>query len=321
MKINISQTAIEVIQSEAGAINGLQKFINDDFVKTVEAIHHCKGRLIVSGVGKSAIVAQKMVATFNSTGTPALFMHAADAIHGDLGMIQPADIVMLISNSGESAEIKALIPLTKNLGNTLVGMVGNLSSYLAIHSDMVVNATVEVEACPYNLAPTSSTTAQMVMGDALAICLIKLNGFTNEDFARLHPGGNLGKRLYLTVDALYKQNPQPKVNEDTSLKEIINTLSKGRMGAVAVVKADDDTLAGVITEGDVMRKLNITETLTDIAATDILNANPKTIPPSALATQALEMLKQYDINQLIVADGNKFLGFIHFHDLVKEGIG
>ena len=320
MKKSISQIAVEVIQSEVNAINGLQKFINEAFEKAVNIIYQCKGRLVISGIGKSAIIAQKIVATLNSTGTPALFMHAADAIHGDLGMLQPADIILIISKSGESPEIKALVPLIKNLGNTLIGMVGHTTSYLAVHSDIILNTTVESEACPHNLAPTNSTTAQMVMGDALAVCLIELNGFTGNDFAKLHPGGNLGKRLYLTVETLYKQNAQPKVNEYASLKEVINVLSKGRMGALAVVK-EDDVLTGIITEGDVMRALNNTERLTDITAKDILNTHPKTIRPSALATQAFELLKQYDINQLIVTDDNRYLGFIHFHDLVREGIG
>ena len=320
MKKSISQIAVDVLQSEVNAINGLQKFINEAFEKAVDIIYHCKGRLVISGIGKSAIIAQKIVATLNSTGTPALFMHAADAIHGDLGMLQPADVILVISKSGESPEIKALVPLIKGLGNMLIGMVGNATSYLAVHSDIILNTTVESEACPHNLAPTNSTTAQMVMGDALAVCLIELNGFTGNDFARLHPGGNLGKRLYLTVDTLYKQNAQPKVDENASLKEVINVLSKGRMGALAVVK-ENESLIGIITEGDVMRKLNNTERLTDITAKEILNTQPKTIQPSALATQAFELLKQYDINQLIVADNNKYLGFIHFHDLVREGIG
>jgi arabinose-5-phosphate isomerase len=279
----------------------------------------CKSRLIVSGVGKSAIIAQKIVATFNSTGTPAIFMHAADAIHGDLGMVQPEDIVLIISKSGESAEIKILVSLIKNFGNRIIGMTGSNKSFLAKQSDLFLNTTVPEEACPNNLAPTSSTTAQMVMGDTLAVSLMELRGFSSADFARFHPGGALGKKLYLRVQDMYIHNQKPKVLPDTSLKAVILEITSKRLGATAVVD-EQNKLQGIITDGDLRRMLEKDVVLEKVTATAIMNASPKTIAASALAIQALDLMRSKDINQLIVTHENEYLGFIHLHDLVREGI-
>jgi arabinose-5-phosphate isomerase len=320
MHSKIQQIALRTIGIETAAIAGLESFIDASFEKAVNSIHQSKGRLVVSGIGKSAIVGQKIIATLNSTGTPSLFMHAADAIHGDLGMMQADDIVIVISKSGESPEIKLLVPLIKNAGNLLIGMIGNTNSFLAQHADILLNTTVEKEACPNNLAPTSSTTAQMVMGDALAVCLMELNAFTGKDFAKFHPGGNLGKRLYLRVEDLYKQNAAPKVFENTTLKDAIIEISKGRLGATAVVNEADEVI-GIITDGDVRRLLEKTDNLGNIVAADILSKNPKTILGELMAVEALEILRAHDISQLIVADSNKkYRGFIHLHDLLREGI-
>ena len=320
MKQNIIETGKRTVQLEAASVAGLELFINEQFERAVKAVQSCKGRMVVSGVGKSAIVGQKIVATLNSTGTPALFMHAADAIHGDLGMIQKEDVVMLISKSGESPEIKLLVPLIKNFGNILIGMIGSVNSLLAQQSDIVLNTTVSQEACPNNLAPTSSTTAQMVMGDALAVCLMELNGFTGKDFAKYHPGGNLGKRLYLRVQDLYESNAKPKVTEDTLLKEVILQISRSRLGATAVVD-ENDFLTGIITDGDVRRMLENIDDLHKVTAATIKTMHPKTIQPEALAVQALEMLRSNDISQLVVTtvDG-KYLGILHLHELIREGI-
>jgi arabinose-5-phosphate isomerase len=320
MNGEIKQSALLTIELEAQSIAGLKAFIDDGFQKVVETIHDSKGRVVVTGIGKSAIVGQKIVATLNSTGTPALFMHAGDAIHGDLGMIQDDDVVIVISKSGESPEIKVLTPLIKNFGNTLIGMIGNRHSFLAKESDFILDTTVSKEACPNNLAPTSSTTAQMVMGDALAVCLMHLNEFTGKDFARYHPGGNLGKRLYLKADDLYKQNASPSVREDSDLKDVIIEISKGRLGATAVVDAQHK-LKGIVTDGDVRRMLETTSNLADIKAIDIYNPAPKVISSGSLAVEALELLKQFDISQLIVTNEDGiYLGILHLHDLIREGI-
>ncbi|OYY99799.1 MAG: D-arabinose 5-phosphate isomerase [Sphingobacteriia bacterium 28-36-52] len=319
MNTNIQALAQQTIETEASAVLGLKAFIDKDFEKIIQSIHEAKGRLIVSGIGKSAIVAQKIVATLNSTGTPALFMHAADAIHGDLGMITPDDVVMLISKSGESPEIKVLIPLINNFGNLLIGMVGNMDSFLAKQSNLVINTTVEKEACPNNLAPTSSTTAQMVMGDVLAVCLMQLNQFNNRDFAKFHPGGNLGKRLYLRVEDLSKANEKPKVLPTANLKEVIVEITQNRMGVTAVVDENME-LKGIITDGDLRRMLEKTSDISQICAADILSGNPVTIDPQAMAVEALELLKKHDISQLVVAEKNIYKGIIHLHDLIKEGI-
>ena len=319
MNNNIPALALQTIETEASAILGLKAFINNDFEKIIQAIHEAKGRLIVSGIGKSAIVAQKIVATLNSTGTPSLFMHAADAIHGDLGMITSDDIVMLISKSGESPEIKVLIPLINNFGNLLIGMVGNTESFLAKQANLMLNTTVEKEACPNNLAPTSSTTAQMVMGDVLAVCLMKLNQFNNRDFAKFHPGGNLGKRLYLRVADLATANEKPWVLANATLKKVIVEITQNRMGVTAVVD-ENQQLIGIITDGDLRRMLEKTSDISTICASDILSTHPITVQPEALAVEALELLKKHDISQLIVAENGIYKGIIHIHDLIREAI-
>lgn len=316
----ILKTALRTIQLEAESIAGLSKYINSDFEKTVETIFECKGRLVLSGVGKSAIIAQKIAATLNSTGTPGLFMHAADAIHGDIGMVQKEDVVMIISKSGESPEIKVLIPLIKNFGNVLIGMGGNVKSFLAKNCKYFLNTTVAQEACPNNLAPTSSTTAQMVMGDALAVCLMNMAGFNGQDFAKYHPGGNLGKRLYLRVKDIYVYNSKPAVLPEAGLKEVIVEITKNRLGATAVV-TEKRKVSGIITDGDLRRMLEISNTLDNIKAANILTANPKTIFADDLAVNALEVLRSNDISQLIVTNKrDDYLGILHLHDLVKEGI-
>jgi arabinose-5-phosphate isomerase len=288
-------------------------------VKAVSTIAASGGRLIVSGIGKSAVIAQKIVATLNSTGTPAVFMHAADAIHGDLGMIQTDDIVLVISKSGNSPEIKVLAPLVKNFGNTLVGMVGNSTSFLALNSDIVLNTTVEQEACPINLAPTSSTTAQMVMGDALAVCLMELKGFNSSDFAKYHPGGTLGKKLYLRVEELAAQNAKPKILPTATIKEVIIEMTQKRLGAAVVVNESENIL-GIITDGDLRRMLEKADRFDNLQAKDIMSINPKTIGSDVLAVNALDEMRKYNISQLVVEDNKIYAGIIHLHDLVKEGI-
>ncbi len=320
MTVTIQQTALNTILIEAQAVEGLKQYIDDSFEKAVNLINVSAGRVVVSGMGKSAIIGQKIAATLNSTGTPALFMHAGDAIHGDLGMVQKDDIVLVISKSGESPEIKLLVPLIKTLGNTIIGMVGNISSFLAVQSTVVLNTTVEKEACPNNLAPTSSTTAQMVMGDALAVCLMQLKNFTGADFAKFHPGGNLGKKLYLRVQDIYLLNEKPKIIKEASLKNVILAITKGRQGAVAVVDESGKVL-GIVTDGDIRRLLERVDDLSNITAADVMGASAKTIQPGELAITAFEVLKTLDINQLIVADDNEYyLGIIHLHDLIREGI-
>ncbi len=315
----IIPVALRTIELEAKSVSGLKAFINADFVKAVERVAQSKGRLIVSGIGKSAVIAQKIVATLNSTGTPSIFMHAADAIHGDLGMIQPDDIVLVISKSGDSPEIKVLAPFVKNFGNTLMGMVGNMQSFLAKNSDIVLNTTVEQEACPNNLAPTSSTTAQMVMGDALAVCLMELKGFNTNDFAKYHPGGTLGKKLYLRVEELSAQNAKPKILPTASIKEVIVEMTQKRLGAAVVVNEKENIL-GIITDGDLRRMLEKTDTFANLSAKDIMSSNPKTIEADMLAVNALDEMRKNNISQLIVEDKGIYAGIIHLHDLVKEGI-
>lgn len=315
----IISVALRTIELETNSVSGLKAFINADFVKAVEQIAVSKGRLVVSGIGKSAIIAQKIVATLNSTGTPSIFMHAADAIHGDLGMIQTDDIVLVISKSGNSPEIKVLAPLVKNFGNTLVGMVGNTQSFLAQNSDIVLNTTVEQEACPINLAPTSSTTAQMVMGDALAICLMELKGFGSSDFAKYHPGGALGRKLYLRVGELAEQNSKPKVLPAATIKQVIIEMTQKRLGA-AVVVDDTENILGIITDGDLRRMLEKAGRFEDLSAKDIMSSDPKTIASDILAIHALDEMRKHNISQLVVEDNKKYAGIIHLHDLVKEGI-
>lgn len=319
MAVSIKQVALKTIALEANSVSGLASYINDDFEKAVTAIAAGKGRVVVSGIGKSAVIAQKIVATFNSTGTPSIFMHAADAIHGDLGMVQQNDVVVIISKSGESPEIKVLVPLIKNFGNVLIAMVGNIESYLARNASIILNTTVTQEACPNNLAPTSSTTAQLVMGDALAICLMELNGFQSEDFAKFHPGGSLGKKLYLRVVDLYADNEKPKVLAEQSLKEVIVEMTAKRLGITAVVDTANNLL-GIITDGDLRRMLEKSIAIDTIKAGDIMTVNPKTIGPDELAVGALDVLRKNEITQLAVTGAGKYLGIIHLHDLVKEGL-
>jgi arabinose-5-phosphate isomerase len=318
MGVSIKEIGIRTIRLEAGAIHSLSNRVNDDFVRAVETILHGKGRLVISGIGKSAIIAQKIVATLNSTGTPSIFLHAADAIHGDLGMVQSGDVVMIISKSGESPEIKVLVPLIRNFGNPLIGMVGNMNSFLAKNSTIVLNTTVDQEACPNNLAPTSSTTAQLVMGDAIAVVLMELNGFDSEQFAKFHPGGMLGKKLYLRVSDLYTNNEKPAVSISSSLKEVILEISRSRLGVTAVI--NENQLCGVITDGDLRRMLEQPFTFESIKAEQIMTTNPKTISPDALAIEALDKMRQHDITQLVVSLDNSYLGIIHLHDLIREGL-
>ena len=311
--------ALRTIELETNAISGLKLFINANFVEAVKAIAASKGRLIVSGIGKSAIIAQKVVATLNSTGTPSVFMHAADAIHGDLGVIQTDDVVLVISKSGNSPEIKVLAPLVKNFGNILIGMVGNTESFLAQSSDIVLNTTVEQEACPINLAPTSSTTAQMVMGDALAVCLMEMKEFSSNDFAKYHPGGTLGKKLYLRVEEMAAQSAKPKVWPTATIKQVIIEMTAKRLGA-AVVVDEAENILGIITDGDLRRMLEKTESFESLQAKDIMSSHPKTIAADMLAVYALDEMRKHNISQLVVEDNNKYAGIIHLHDLVKEGI-
>lgn len=319
MAIDIKKIALNTIRLEAQSIAGLSAFVNDDFEKAVTAIAGCKGRVVISGIGKSAVIAQKIVATFNSTGTPSVFMHAADAIHGDLGMVQEQDVVIIISKSGESPEIKVLVPLIRNFGNILISIVGNIESSLAKLSDIILNTTVEQEACPNNLAPTSSTTAQLVMGDALAVCLMELHGFQSDDFAKFHPGGSLGKKLYLRVHDLFVNNEKPKVVAGDSLKEVIVEMTEKRLGITAVVDTDNHLL-GIITDGDLRRMLEKSVQIDKITAGDIMTKNPITIGPDEMAVDALDLLRKKEITQLAVTENGKYAGIIHLHDLVREGL-
>jgi arabinose-5-phosphate isomerase len=307
------------IKSEADAVAQLHAFINDDFVKAIQAIRDCKGRVVISGIGKSAIIAQKIVATLNSTGTASSFMHAADAIHGDLGMVQQDDVVIIISKSGESPEIRVLVPLIKNFRNTLIAIAGNEQSYLVKQADIFLNTTVSQEACPNNLAPTSSTTAQLVMGDAIAVVLMEMKGFGSDDFAKFHPGGTLGKKLYLRVSDLYIHNESPRVSPNASLKEVIVEISAKRLGATAVVDQENEAL-GIITDGDLRRMLGKEGIRENAIAAEIMTKNPRTIQAEELAVEALDLLRKQDISQLLVTSGNKYLGIIHLHDLIREGL-
>lgn len=314
----IKDFALKTLALEAEAIHKLKTRINDDFVRTVQLIYQSRGRVVVTGIGKSAIIANKIVATFNSTGTPALFMHAADAIHGDLGMIREDDIIICISKSGNTPEVKVLLPLLKQSGNTLVCIVGNTNSYLAQQADLVIDATVDAEACPHNLAPTTSTTAQLAIGDALAVCLLECREFSSEDFARYHPGGTLGKRLYLKVEDISRHNLAPQVSMEDDIKAVIFMISSGRLGATAVL--ENGTLKGVITDGDLRRMMEKTSDFDKLKAKDVMNASPKTIERSELAAEALNKMKSHNISQLLVTDGTAYAGIIHLHDLIREGI-
>lgn len=305
------------ILNEGEAIMGLQQQLTSDFAKSIKSIFESSGRVIITGIGKSANIATKIVSTLNSTGTPAIFLHAADAIHGDLGIIQQSDVIICISNSGNTPEIKVLVPILKNRGNVLIAFTGNLQSYLASYADFVISTKVDKEACPNNLAPTSSTTAQLVMGDALAIALLECRGFTVDDFAKFHPGGALGKKLYLKVEDLYTKNESPKVNIDDNIRICIVEISSKRLGATAVM--DDNLLVGMITDGDLRRMLLKHQAIDDKTARDIMTPNPKTIDKDTLVVDALSIMRQFNITQLLVVDGTNYVGVIHLHDILREG--
>ena len=316
---SIIKTAQETILIESDAIANLAKLIDADFEEAVKFILNSNGRVIVTGIGKSANIATKIVATFNSTGTPAIFMHAADAIHGDLGNVQKDDVVICISKSGNTPEIKVLVPFIKKYGNKIIAITGNIESFLGEHADFTLNAFVEKEACPNNLAPTTSTTAQLVIGDALAVCLLDLRGFTSKDFAKYHPGGALGKRLYLRVSDLVENNEVPKVNDTDSIVKVIVEISEKRLGVTAVMNADK--LVGIITDGDIRRMLSKTTEIANFKAIDIMGKNPKTISSDAMAIDALSTMESNSITQMLVVDNqNNYVGVVHLHDLIKEGI-
>lgn len=315
---SIISTAQKTIENEYIALQKLIPLIDTEFAEAVQFIYHSKGRVIVSGVGKSAIIASKIVATLNSTGTPAIFMHAADAIHGDLGIIQKDDVVICLSKSGNTPEIKVLIPLLKAGNNKLVAITANRDSYLGQQSDFVLHAYIDKEACPHNLAPTTSTTTQMVMGDALAICLLEMKGFTSDDFARYHPGGALGKKLYLRVKDIAIGNLVPKVSPETSIKEAIVEISEKMLGATAVL--ENNKIIGIITDGDIRRMLSKYDNIGQLKARDIMSANPKRIEADTMAVDALEIMEKNDISQLLVEKDGSYMGVIHLHDLIKEGI-
>ncbi len=317
-KENVLNLAKKTILSESESIAKLIDYIDDQFVETTQILLQSKGRLIVTGIGKSAIIAQKMVATFNSTGTPSLFLHAAEAIHGDLGMVQSEDVVICISKSGNSPEIKILVPILKRFGNTLIAMTGNITSFLAKESNYVLNTTVDAESCPHNLAPTNSTTAQLVMGDALAMCLMNLRNFSREDFAKYHPGGSLGKKLLLQVKDMIENSLKPSVSPNTPIKKVIFEISEKRLGATAVI--EDEKVIGVITDGDIRRMLNDNDTFTHLTAKDIMTKSPKMIQSNSMVVQALNILEDYSITQLVVVDNDEYKGVIHLHDILKEGI-
>jgi arabinose-5-phosphate isomerase len=319
MKNNIIDTAKKTIDLEARSISNLSFLLDHNFEQAIRAINNCNGRLVISGIGKSAIVAQKIVATLNSTGTPSVFLHAADAIHGDIGMVQQSDIVMIISKSGDSPEIKVLIPLIKNFKNIIIAICGNMQSFLVKCADIVLNTTVSEEACPNNLAPTSSTTAQMVMGDAIAICLMEIKGFSTEDFAKFHPGGTLGKKLYLRVGDLIINNEKPAVKADGLLKDVIIEITKKRLGATVIID-EEEKILGIITDGDLRRMLEKNLSLQELKARDIMTLHPKMIDSSQLAIEALDIMRKENITQLIVIENNHYAGVVHLHDLVREGI-
>ncbi|MCK9628108.1 MAG: KpsF/GutQ family sugar-phosphate isomerase [Bacteroidales bacterium] len=315
----LSNIAQEVVNKEAAAVARLSGFIDEQFLSVLELIFNSKGRLIITGIGKSAIIANKLVATLNSTGTPAVFMHAADAIHGDLGIIQKDDVVLCLSKSGNTAEIKVLVPWIKKMGNKIIGMVSDTNSFLAQHSDFVIKATVDSEACPNNLAPTSSTTAQLVMGDALAVCLLKMRGFSQEDFARVHPGGSLGKKLYTRVSDIIDRAVLPMVKEDETIQNTILNISANRLGATVVLHESGD-IAGIITDGDVRRMVEKGLSIHSLRARDIMSSNPKRVESDELAVNAFNMMEQNKITSLVVLEKGKYIGLVHIHDILREGI-
>lgn len=317
-KDTILASAKKTILSESQSIANLVSFLDDNFVKTIEIIHNSTGRLVVTGIGKSAIIAQKIVATLNSTGTPSLFLHASEAIHGDLGMVQPGDVVICISKSGNSPEIKVLVPLLKRFGNKLIAITGNNTSFLGKEADYVLNTYVETESDPINLAPTNSTTAQLVMGDAIAVCLMEMKDFTAADFAKYHPGGALGKKLLLRVADMLDTTHKPIVAPDSNIKTVIVEISEKRLGVTAVI--DNNKVIGIITDGDIRRMLNKTENISGLTAQDIMTVNPKTIKSTELVSDALNLLEDFSITQLVVVDNGEYKGVIHLHDILKEGI-
>lgn len=314
----IISTAKETISNEAEAIANLKNFIDEEFAKAVEIIYRSEGRVVVTGIGKSAIIANKIVATLNSTGTPSIFMHAADAIHGDLGIVQDNDVVICISKSGNSPEIKVLVPLIKNFNNTLIGLTANKESFLGKEADYVLNCYVEKEACPNNLAPTTSTTAQMVIGDALAVCLLNLKGFSSKDFAKYHPGGSLGKKLYLRVSDITAQNMKPEVTPETDVASALVEISEKMLGVTAVI--DNDKIIGIITDGDIRRMLKDHTDITGLKAKDIMSRNPKTVDQDTLAVEALEIIEKNQISQLLAVENGIYAGVVHLHNLIREGI-
>ncbi|AMA49828.1 MULTISPECIES: KpsF/GutQ family sugar-phosphate isomerase [Flavobacterium] len=317
-KDTLLATAKASLLEQSEAIANLVNYLTDDFAQAVEIIYNTKGRLIVTGIGKSAIIAQKMVATFNSTGTPSMFLHASEAIHGDLGMVQSGDVIICISKSGNSPEIKVLVPLLKRFGNQLIGMTANLHSFLGKESDLVLHAYVSKESCPNNLAPTNSTTAQLVLGDALAICLMKKRDFKSEDFAKYHPGGALGKKLLLKVSDLLDKTHKPQVTPDSPIKDVIVEISEKRLGVTAVI--EEKQLIGIITDGDIRRMLNTTETISGLKAKDIMTKTPKTIALDAMVMDAFHTMEDFSITQLVVETDGNYVGILHIHDILKEGI-
>ncbi len=319
MESTIIKQAIESIKIQADAVANLANHVQEEFDSIIRLLYESKGRIIITGIGKSAIIAQKITATLNSTGTPAIFMHAADAIHGDLGIIQPDDVVLCLSKSGNTPEIKVLVPLIRNLGNKVIGMVADKQSYLAKHADFVLYTPVSREACPNNLAPTSSTTVQLVMGDAVAVCLLSLRGFSEMDFARVHPGGSLGKKLYMRVSDIYLNNESPRVLSSENIRNIILEISSKRLGATAVT-TEDGRLLGIITDGDIRRMLERNQPMDQLKAGDIMSTNPKTIHPDEMAVNAFHIMESNSITQLLVVEDGIYKGIVHLHDLLKEGI-
>lgn len=317
-KETILLAAKTAILSESASIAKLTDFLDDNFVNTVTIIAKSNGRLVVTGIGKSAIIAQKIVATMNSTGTPSLFLHASEAIHGDLGMVQKDDVVLCISKSGNSPEIKVLVPIIKRFGNTLVAITGNMTSFLAKESNYILNTTIDAEACPNNLAPTNSTTAQLVMGDALAVCLMKIKNFTAQDFAKYHPGGALGKKLLLRVSDMLDQSHRPAVTPETNIKKVIFEISEKRLGVTAVI--ENEKVIGIITDGDIRRMLNDRDSFADLTAKDIMTKNPKMILYNDMVIDAFNVLEDFSITQLVVVEDDVYKGILHLHDILKEGI-
>ena len=317
-KDSIINIAKQTIETQSKSILHLSSLVNDDFANAVQLIYQSTGRVIITGIGKSAIIASKIVATLNSTGTPAVFMHAADAIHGDLGLILEHDIVICLSKSGNTPEIKVLIPLIKRAKNKIIAITGNKESFLGQHADFILNAYVEKEVCPNNLAPTTSTTAQLVIGDALAICLLELRGFSSSDFAKYHPGGALGKKLYLLVNDISSVNQKPKVEANTNIKDVIIEITEKMLGVTAVV--ENNKIIGIITDGDLRRMLTKVDDFSKLTAKDIMGSNPKRIDASKMAIDALEIMEQFEISQLLVEENGVYAGVVHLHDLIKEGI-